>query len=123
RSNHANNVRNDRACLLDILDAIAGIEKYGSSRASFDADERTQAWMVSRLQIIGEACRHLSSEFRERHAEIPWRLIIGMRHHLVHGYFDIDPDVVWAAITERIPELKGDVEHAMATDAAVFEIE
>ena len=112
-------MRNDRACLLDILDAIAGIEKYLSNRQSFDADERTQAWMVSRLQIIGEASRHLTSEFRERHTDVPWRLIIGMRHHLVHGYFDIDPDVVWAAITERVPELKRDVEQILATDNAV----
>ena len=112
-------MRNDRACLLDILDAIAGIEKYSSNRQSFDGDERTQAWMVSRLQIIGEASRHLTSEFRERHTDVPWRLIIGMRHHLVHGYFDIDPDVVWAAITERVPEPKRDVEQILATDIAV----
>jgi uncharacterized protein with HEPN domain len=77
-----------------MLDAVAGIERYRSTRESFDADERTQAWMVSRLQIIGEACRHLTDAFRARHVDVPWRLIIGMRHHLVHGYFDIDPDVV-----------------------------
>ena len=75
-------MRSDRASLLDILDAIVGIEKYRGTRESFDADERTQAWMVSRLQIIGEACRHVSAEFQDRHQEVPWRLIIGMRHHL-----------------------------------------
>lgn len=42
---------------------------------------------------------------------MPWRLIIGIRDHLVHGYFDIDPEVVWAAVNERIPELK---EHVLA---------
>ncbi len=102
-----------------MLDAVAGIERYRSTRESFDADERTQAWMVSRLQIIGEACRHLSDAFRVRHADVPWRLIIGMRHHLVHGYFDIDPDVVWQAIAERIPELKRDIERILSTDTAV----
>lgn len=112
-------MRSDRASLLDILDAIAGIEKYLSTRESFDSDERTQAWMVSRLQIIGEASRHLSQAFRDRHAEVPWRLVIGMRHHLVHGYFDVDPDIVWAAISERIPELKAHVAVALATDNSV----
>ena len=102
-----------------MLEAIAGIEKYLQTRQSFDTDERTQSWMVSRLQIIGEASRHLSQEFRDRHADVPWRLIIGMRHHLVHGYFDIDPDVVWTAITERIPKLKMQIEAAMATDRSV----
>lgn len=112
-------MRNDRACLQDVLDAIAGIQKYQSTRESFDTDERTQAWMVSRLQIIGEACRHLTPAFRERHEAVPWRLIIGMRHHLVHGYFDIDQDIVWAAITERIPELKERVERILLTDTAL----
>jgi uncharacterized protein with HEPN domain len=64
-------VRSDRACLLDVLDAIAGIERYRSTRAAFDADERTQVWMVNRLQIIGEACRKLSQGFLDRHPEVP----------------------------------------------------
>ncbi|MEP6622497.1 MAG: DUF86 domain-containing protein [bacterium] len=108
-------MRSDQACLLDIQDAIADIERYRSTRELFDADERTQVWMVNRLQIIGEASRHLSQSFREKHSEVPWRLIIGMRDHLVHGYFDIDPDVVWVAVNERIPELKARVLAALAT--------
>jgi len=112
-------VRGDRAFLLDILDAITGIEKYQTTRHDFDADERTQAWMVSRLQTIGEASRHLSDAFRSRHPEIPWRLVIGMRHHLVHAYFEVDPDVVWEAISVRIPELREQVRAALATDTTV----
>ena len=108
-------MKSDRSCLLDIQDAIADIERYRSTRESFDADERTQVWMVNRLQIIGEASRHLSPAFRDEHPEVPWRLIIGMRDHLVHGYFDIDPDVVWAAVNERIPELKEYVLAALST--------
>lgn len=42
-----------------------------------------------------------------------------MRHHLVHGYFDVDPDIVWGAITTRVPELKTSIGVAMATDKAV----
>ena len=79
--------------------------------------------MVSPLQIIGEAARRLSQEFRDRHAEIPWRLVIGMRHHLVHGYFDIDPDIVWEAITGRIPDLKAHVDLAMATDTLIQSVD
>ncbi|MEK7402400.1 MAG: DUF86 domain-containing protein [Gemmatimonadota bacterium] len=114
-------MRSDRAYLLDILDAVTDIERYRSTRAAFDADERTQVWMVNRLQIIGEACRKLSDAFRERHGHIPWRAIIGMRHHLVHGYFDVDPDVVWNAITDRVPALKAQIEAALAADAEVRE--
>ena len=113
-------MRTDRAWLLDILDAIRDIDRYRpASRGAFDEDERTQVWMVNRLQILGEACRGLSEEFRTRHPEIPWRAIIGMRHHLVHGYFTIDPDIVWAAITERVPELERQVRSALETDPTV----
>src|SRR5690242_9845253 len=107
-------MRSDRAYLLDILDAIADIERYRTTRPAFDADERTQIWMVNRLQIIGEACNRLSDSFRSRHSGIPWRAIIGMRHHLVHGYFDVDPDIVWSAVVDRVPELKAGIEAALA---------
>jgi uncharacterized protein with HEPN domain len=110
-------VRSDRAWLLDILDAIHDIERYRpATRAAFDEDERTQVWMLNRLQIIGEACRGLSEAFRSRHPEVPWRAIIGMRHHLVHGYFSIDADIVWAAVTERVPELEQQLRTALETD-------
>lgn len=61
----------------------------------------------------------LSEEFRSRHPHVPWRAITGMRHHLVHGYFDIDPDIVWVAVTERIPDLKEQILAALASDPAV----
>lgn len=113
-------MRSDRAWLLDVVDAIERIERYlPTSRASFDGDERTQVWMVHQLQIIGEACGRLSEEFRARHPAVPWRAITGMRHHLVHGYFDIDPDIVWAAVTSRIPVLKDQMVAALANDPAV----
>ncbi len=116
-------MRSDRAYLLDILDAIHDIERYlPASRAGFDNDERTQVWMVNRLQIIGEASRQLSDDFRARHDAVPWRAIIGMRHHLVHGYFSVDPDVVWTAIAERIPELKQQMQLALASDPGVQDV-
>ena len=115
-------MRSDRSYLMDILDAIRDIERYRpATRAEFDADERTQVWMVSRLQMIGEASRGLSEEFRARHPEVPWRAIIGMRHHLVHGYFAIDPDIVWSAVTDRVPELETQVRTALETDPSVPE--
>jgi uncharacterized protein with HEPN domain len=76
-----------------MLDAIHDIERYRpSTREAFEEDERTQVWMVNRLQIIGEASRKLTEMFRNRHSEIPWRAIIGMRHHLVHTLTS-DPEV------------------------------
>jgi len=105
--------------LLDILEAITHIERYRSERSVFDNDERTQGWMVNRLQIIGEASRKLSESFRQRHPAVPWREIIGMRHILVHGYFEIDPDIVWNAITVSVPRLKSQIEQVLASDPTV----
>lgn len=113
-------MRSDRAYLLDILEAIEHIERYRpTDRRLFDMDERTQVWMVNRLQIVGEASRKLTDPFRQRHPEIPWREIIGMRRILVHGYFEIDPDIVWEAIMTSVPKLRAQVEAILATDPAV----
>ena len=55
---------------------------------------------------LGEAARALPTEVRTLGAEIPWPKIIGMRNVLVHGYFDIDTDIVWQAVTSDVPALK-----------------
>ena len=57
------------------------------------------------MQIIGEAASRLSSELIGRTPQIPWRQIVGMRHRVVHDYFAIDLDVLWAAATVDIPGL------------------
>lgn len=61
------------------------------------------------LQIIGEAASRISPELRERYPDVPWGQMIGTRHVLVHGYFDIDLDIVWTAVDEDLPELKRQV--------------
>ncbi len=64
-------MRDDRERLRDILGAIAWIEKYtANGRAAFDREERVQTWVLRHVQIIGEAARTLSPEFRVQHAEI-----------------------------------------------------
>ena len=68
-----------------------------------------QVWVVHYLQIIGEAANRISPQLRELHPEIPWGQIIGTRHVLVHGYFDIDLDIVWTAIDINLPDLKNQV--------------
>ena len=65
-----------------------------------------QAWFLRHLQIIGEAARALPIEVRTLAPELPWPKIIGMRNILVHGYFEIDTDIVWQAVTNDVPVLK-----------------
>jgi uncharacterized protein with HEPN domain len=109
-------VRDPKERVLDILDAIAAIERHpGQDKAAFERDELLQVWFLRHLQIIGEAARTLPKDVRALDPEIPWSAIIGMRNILVHGYFDIDTDIVWDAATRDVPAIKPAVERLLKT--------
>jgi uncharacterized protein with HEPN domain len=100
--------------LRDILEAIAAIRRYHDrDKNAFEQDELLQGWFVRNLQIIGEAARGLSDDVRSRAPTVPWSKIIGMRNVLVHGYFDIDSDIVWAAVQHHLPALKTDIQQLL----------
>ncbi len=95
--------------LEDILRAISLIARYADrGRPGFDRDELVQAWMVHHLTLIGEAAALLSPALRDRHPEVPWP-VIGMRDVLVHGYFSIDLDEVWATVERHGPVLRSQI--------------
>ena len=62
--------------------------------------------VVRQLEIIGEASRQLSDDFREQHDDVPWRAIIGMRNRIAHDYLNIDLDVVCGVVQHDLPDLK-----------------
>ncbi len=108
-------MRDARERLLDILEAIAAIQRYGDrDKASFATDELLQAWFLRHLQIIGEAARMLPDEVRGLALDIPWPKIIGMRNVLVHGYFQVDAEIVWDAAVRDVPALKPEVERLLS---------
>ena len=71
----------------------------GCDRQTLDSNRMLVFAMVRAIEIIGEAEANVSSECRERHPQIPWADIIGMRNRLVHAYFDIDLDILWNTAT------------------------
>jgi uncharacterized protein with HEPN domain len=100
-------VRDPTERLRDMLDAIAAIERYRDrDRASFDRDELLQVWFLRHLQILGEAASGLPQDVRVLAPDVPWPSIVGMRNVLVHGYFDIDADIVWEAARRDVPALR-----------------
>ncbi len=100
-------MREDRERLLDIQEAIERIEKYAvRGREAFKQDELIQTWVLHHLQIIGEAVRALSTELTQKHSEVAWSKIVGMRNILVHNYFSIDAGIVWAVPENDLPVLK-----------------
>lgn len=104
-------MRDDRQRLLDLHEAIERIEKYAvRDREAFEQDELIQTWIVHHLEIMGEAVRALSDEFRAHHTYVPWSSIIGMRNILIHQDFGIDTAAVWAVVEHNLPDLKRQVE-------------
>lgn len=100
-------MRDDRVRLDDVLEAIKRVERYAKrGRKVFRTDELIQNWVIHHIQIIGEAAGKLSESFRKAHTEIPWPQIIKMRHVLVHDYFGIDLEEVWAVVERDLPDLK-----------------
>ncbi len=100
-------MRDDRERLLDIREAIERIEKYAArGRKNFESDELIQTWILHHLQILCEAARAISAEFKQQHPEVAWPQIAGMRNILVHQYFGIDLDIVWAVVERELPVLK-----------------
>ncbi|NJN76586.1 MAG: DUF86 domain-containing protein [Synechococcaceae cyanobacterium RL_1_2] len=61
--------------------------------------------MLRRITIIGEATKRLSLKFRQKHSDVPWKKIAGMRDVITHDYDEIDLTEIWTVITENIPEL------------------
>jgi uncharacterized protein with HEPN domain len=104
-------LRRDEQRLADILEAIAKIEVVAArGRAVFDQDEMIQVWIVHYIQLLGEAARSLSPSLRERYQQVPWALVVGMRNILVHDYFGIDLDEVWAVVERDLPVLREQIE-------------
>lgn len=97
----------DEATVLDILRAADLVERFllGFAEDAFMEDLKTQAAVIREIEIVGEAARRLSSAFRERRADIPWRAIIGMRDKLIHGYDAVDMVEVWTTAQSDIPAL------------------
>ncbi len=109
-------MRSDRERFIDIEEAIANIERYlQRGKKGFEADELLQVWVVRHLQIIGEAASRVSPETQNRFPEIPWGKMIGMRHILVHGYFEIDLEIVWSVLENDLGLLKEQIQAALNT--------
>jgi uncharacterized protein with HEPN domain len=77
----------------------------GRSRGDLDTDRMLGLALVRLLEIIGEAARGVSATLREAHPEVAWSRMSGMRDRLVHGYFDVNMDVVWETVAQDLPLL------------------
>ena len=95
-----------------IRDAIDLIFEYTEdlNKTSFNLKDMIQDAVIRRIEIIGEAAKNVSIDFREKYPDIPWKIIAGMRDKLIHGYFNVDVERVWNVIVKDIPALKKQIE-------------
>ena len=96
----------DYDSINDIVDSMRLImdDVRGMTKDQFLNDRHRYDSMILRIAIIGEATKRVSEDTRRQHPKIPWRHMARMRDRLIHGYDDIDLDIVWATATESIPE-------------------
>jgi uncharacterized protein with HEPN domain len=94
--------------LEDILESAELIGSYteATSEGEFYLSGEKQDAVLHRLQIIGEAAKHIPAEFREKWKEVPWKEIAGIRDIIVHEYFGITLAMIWKTAVEDIPALK-----------------
>ena len=115
-------MRRDGERLADIIEAAEKISiRAGKGRQAFDVDEDVQIVLVHLIQVIGEAASGLSDELTSAHPEVQWRQIGAIRNRIVHGYFEVDLDILWDVATIDVPHLVGQVrtiKSGISTDSA-----
>lgn len=95
----------DAALLVDMLDAALDARELTlDGREALD-DLRHERAVLHTLQIIGEAASHTSAECRAERPDLPWAGIIGLRNRIVHGYGDVDHDIIWDVLERDVPRL------------------
>ncbi|SJZ85487.1 Uncharacterized conserved protein, contains HEPN domain [Trichlorobacter thiogenes] len=102
--------------LADILTAIIEVDQFiaGMTIDQFEEDRKTINAVIRSLEVLGEATKHIPTSYRNKHPEIPWSKMAGMRDVLIHDYMGVDLMTVWKVAKQRLPEIKLLVEDLVA---------
>lgn len=108
--------RDYKLFVRDIIVAMESIERFveGMSLEEVVRDDKTSSAIIRKFEIIGEAAKNIPESLKEKHQEVPWKNIVGMRDRLVHAYFGIDYKLVWDAIKKEIPRQKFNLQKILA---------
>ena len=104
--------KNNSVFIKHILDSINAVENFSKniSKQEFGGNRLVQSAVVREIEIIGEAVKNLSEEFKNKNKEIPWKEIICTRDKMIHHYFGVDLDILWNIIKNDLSFLKKQIE-------------
>lgn len=93
--------------LRDMLEASQKVIRYTDERqmAAFVADEMAYDATLRNLEVLGEAAKNIPEEIRQRHPEVDWRGVAGLRDILAHAYFALDDETLWKIVQDDVPRL------------------
>lgn len=96
----------DASRIQDMLDEAEVLRAItmGKTKSDLSSDVLLDRAAVRTIEVIGEAASHVSQKTRDE-IDIPWGMIIGMRNRLIHGYADVNPDIVWSVVTRDAPAM------------------
>ena len=102
----------DSIRIRHMVEAVRQTIEYAAGRNAEDieGDPPVRALFIRNLEILGEAASRVTPELREAHPEIPWRDMVDLRNRLIHAYFDIDMDIIWATVQRALPSLLAKLE-------------
>jgi uncharacterized protein with HEPN domain len=77
-------------------------DRFGTSFEIFKEDYDYQSSCAMYILQIGESANRLSTSLKDKHNDIPWRDIIGMRNIFAHDYENIDVEKIWETLWDDI---------------------
>ena len=102
------NKKEDSIFIKHIKDSIGAVEEFSKrlSKEELISNRLKQSAIVREIEVICEAAKNVSKNFKDKYNKIPWKDIIGTRDIMIHRYFGVDLDVVWNIIKKDLPQLK-----------------
>jgi uncharacterized protein with HEPN domain len=88
----------------------------GRARGDLDADRMLNLALVRLLEILGEAAGRVLPGDRDRYPLVPWPQLVSLRNRLIHGYDQVDFDILWQILTQDLPPLVRELEAILASD-------
>ncbi|MCX9083761.1 MAG: DUF86 domain-containing protein [Candidatus Methanoperedens sp.] len=99
----------------DIFEATRRLEIYSQDKeyGGFLEDLKTQDAVIRNFEIIGEAAKNITDDFKEKYPDIPWKDLAGIRDKLIHHYFGVNLEIVWYILKDDLPLLKDEIKRIL----------